>query len=98
MVKTPSLQPPRPRQPRRHRERLDSALLELARVVTSPDWSVDSAAVRLQRAAGGDASVLRHLRARVARDQLQRRTRLGTRAATTLDRALQAGQPATVTA
>ena len=98
MIKNPSFQPPLPRHPRRQRERLDSALLELARVVTAPDWSVDSAAVRLQRAAGGDASVLRHLRARVARDQLQRRTRLGTRAATTLDRALQAGQPAAVIA
>jgi len=97
VIKSPSFQPPRPRQPRRHGARLDSALLELARVVTAPDWSVDSAAARLQSAAGGDQRILRHLRARVARDQLQRRTRLGTRAARSLDRAL-AGQPVPLTA
>jgi hypothetical protein len=73
-----------PRQPRR----IDLAVLELVRVVSADNWSQEAAADRLREVAAGDQALLRHLKARVARAQLRRSTRLDARAVASLDLAL----------
>lgn len=73
-----------PRQPRR----IDQAVLELVRVVSADNWSQETAADRLREVAAGDPTLLRHLKARVARAQLRRSTPLDARAAASLDLAL----------
>lgn len=73
-----------PRRPRR----VDLAVLELVRVVIADNWSQQIAADRLREVAAGDPTLLRHLKARVARAQLRRATPLDARAAAALDLAL----------
>lgn len=73
-----------PRQPRR----IDLAVLELVRVVSADNWSQETAADRLREVAAGDQTLLRHLKARVARAQLRRSTPLDARAAASIDLAL----------
>lgn len=73
----------------RQRRTIDVALVGLVRAV-APDegWSQEGAAERMLTAVSGDSTVLRLLKARVARALLARPTHMDLRAAAVLDLAL----------
>lgn len=73
----------------RQRRRIDVALVELVRAVAYDDgWSQEGAAQRMLAAVSGDPTVLRVLKARVARALLARPTHMDLRAAAVLELAL----------
>lgn len=78
----------------RLRTRVDLASRILLRAVMADEWRAEEAARELLGRVRGDVQLLKVLRARIARAMLERPTRIGARAAATVDHALCAAEAA----